>query len=126
METNRIMSQTIVSLLVRPDTVTDAEVLACIGRFRADTWGVMGRYNYGSDWWTPLQEALKRCAVGSGQAERNAAMMHFYCTSYGPYADFIGKLLQTQQEADPAAFEETLTERPANEQAILRSALGSS
>ena len=43
METNRIMSQTIVSLLVRPDTVTDAEVLACIGRFRADTWGVMGR-----------------------------------------------------------------------------------
>ena len=53
-------------------------------------------------------------------------MMHFYCTSYGPYADFIGKLLQTQQEADPAAFEETLTERPANEQAILRSALGSS
>ena len=123
METNRIMSQTIVALLVRPDTVTDAEVLECIGRFRADTWGVMGRYNYGSDWWTPLQEALKRCAAGSGQTERNTAMMHFYCTSYGPYADFIGKLLQAQQEADPAAFEEALMERSSNEQAILRSAL---
>ena len=121
-EVNWTMSRVIASLLVQPEEVTDREVLDCVGCFRADTWGVMGRFFYGSDWWTPLQAALERAAVGDGQTERDGCMMRFYLTSCGGYADFIGSLLQTQQAADPAAFDEALGSFYPEQQSLLKAA----
>lgn len=122
-EVNRTMSRVISALLVRPEEVTDQEVLDCVGRFRADTWGVMGRRFYGSDWWPPLQAALERAAVGDKQAERDQCMMRFYLTSYGRYADFIGGLLQTQQAAASAAFDEALEIFDPAQQDLLKAAV---
>ena len=122
-ETNQRMSRVIASLLVRPGEVTDQEVLDCIDAFRNDTWGVMGRRFYGSDWWPPLQEALENAAVGGGQADRDRSMMKFYLTSYGRYADFIGGLLQTQQAADSETFQGVLEEFYPEQQEMLLAAM---
>lgn len=119
---NQSMSQTIRGLLARPETVTDTELLSCIGGFQESTWGVMGRYCYGSDWWPPLQEGLSRAAVGEDQANRNRSMMRFYLTSYGRYAEFISGILREQRAADPTAFEEVLTEFDQEAQLTLREA----
>lgn len=121
-EANQTMSRTISALLVRPETVTDAELLDCIGCFRNDTWAVMGRSFYGSDWWTPLQAALERSAVGDDQEERDRSMMTFYLTSYDRYADFIAGCLQTQRAADPDAFQTALESFSAEQQSVLLSA----
>ena len=118
-EVNRRMSRVIASLLVQPEEVTDQEVLDCAGSFRTDTWGVMGRNFYGSDWWTPLQTALENAAAGDGQADRDQKMMRFYLTSYGQYAAFIGRLLQKQRTADPDAFAEALAAFYPEQQALL-------
>ena len=123
METNLRMSRVIASLLVQPEEVTGREVLDCIASFRSDTWGVMGRCFYGSDWWTPLQAALESAAVGDGQADRDRSMMKFYLTSYGQYADFTGSLLQAQQAADPEAFQAVLEEFYPEQQSILLAAV---
>ena len=117
------MSRVIASLLVQPEEVTDQEVLDCIGAFRNDTWGVMGRCFYGSDWWTPLQAALESAAVGDGQADRDRSMMKFYLTSYGQYADFIAGLLQTQRAADPEVFQAVLEEFYPEQQSVLLAAV---
>lgn len=121
-ETNQKMMRVVASLLVRPEDVMDQEVLDCVGRFRSDTWGVMGRNFYGSDWWTPLQAALENAAVGDGQADRDRSMMRFYLTTYGPYASFIGGLLQAQQAADPEVFQAVLEEFYPEQQSILLAA----
>ncbi len=122
-ETNQVMSRVIASLLVWPEEVTDQEVLDCIGTFRNDTWGVMGRNFYGSDWWTPLQAALENAAVGDGQADRDRSMMKFYLTSYGQYADFTGGLLRTQRAADPETFRAVLEEFYPEQQSVLLAAV---
>ena len=122
-ETNQKMMRVIASLLVRPEEVTDQEVLDCVGRFRSDTWGVMGRNFYGSDWWTPLKAALENAAVGDGQADRDRSMMRFYLTTYGPYANFIGGLLQSQRAADSAAFQTVLEEFYPEQQSALLAAI---
>lgn len=122
-EINQKMTRVIASLLVWPEAVTDREVLDCAGRFRSDTWGVMGRCFYGSDWWTPLQEALENAAVGDGQADRDRSMMRFYLTTYGPYADFIGGLLQAQQAAEPETFQTVLEEFYPEQQEVLLAAI---
>lgn len=121
-ETNQAMSRTVSALLVRPETVTDEEVLDCIGSFRGDTWGVMGRNFYGSDWWPPLQAALESAAVGDGQTERDRSMMSFYLTSYGRYAEFTGGLLKQQRKADPEAFQTALEEFSPYQQKTLLAA----
>ena len=122
-KTNLTMSRTISTLLVWPEQVTDEELLTCIGSFRSDTWGVMGRHFYGSDWWTPLQAALESAAVGDGQAERDRSVMALYFTSYGPYKDFIQNLLWTQQKADPEAFRTALETFAPDQQSILLAAV---
>ena len=48
--------------------------------------------------------------------------MRFYLTSSGQYADFIGGLLQTQQAADPAAFDEALENFYPAQQNLLKAA----
>lgn len=103
-EVNQKISQLLAALMWRPEEASEQEILDTIGSFRSDTWGVMGRRNYGSDWWGPLQEALERVAVGDGQVERDTAMMHIFLTTYGPYAKFIGQQLSAQRDADPDAF----------------------
>ena len=122
-EVNQTMLRMISALLVRPVEITDQEVLDCIGAFRNDTWGVMGRCFYGSDWWTPLQAALESAAVGDGQAGRDRSMMKFYLTSYGQYADFIAGLLQTQRAADPEVFQAVLEEFYPEQQSVLLAAV---
>lgn len=122
-EANQLMSQTIADLLVRPESVSDEDLLFCVGTFQKDTWGVMGRRFYGSDWWTPLQAALRSAATGDDQMNRDRNMMRFYLTSYGRYADFLSDLLQTQRSADPDTFAQVLGEFSAEEQAHLESAL---
>lgn len=103
-EVNQKISQLLASLMWQPEATAEQEILDAIGSFRSDTWGIMGRRNYGSDWWSPLQEALERVAVGDGQAERDTAMMHIFLTAYGPYAQFIGQQLLAQRDSDPDAF----------------------
>lgn len=103
-EVNQKISQLLAALMWRPEEVSEQEILDTIGSFRSDTWGVMGRRNYGPDWWGPLQEALERVAVGDVQAERDIAMMHIFLTAYGLYAKFIGQQLLAQRDADPDAF----------------------
>jgi len=121
-EANQLMMRTIASLLVQPETVTDEELLSCIGSFQNSTWGVMGRTFYGSDWWPPLQEALTQAAVGDAQMDRDRNMMRFYLTAYGRYAEFIGGLLKEQRAADLAAFAEALDEFDLWEQDTLKQA----
>ena len=121
-EANRLMMRTIASLLVPPKDVTDEELLFCAGSFTPQTWGVMGRTFYGSDWWPPLQEALTKAAVGEDQMNRDRSMMRFYLTSYGRYEAFIGGILQQQQAADPATFAEVLAEFDSDQQEALKQA----
>lgn len=122
-EANRLMMRTIASLLVPPKDVTDEELLFCVGTFTPQTWGVMGRTFYGSDWWPPLQEALTKAAVGEDQMNRDRSMMRFCLTSYGRYEAFIGGILQQQQAADPATFAEVLAEFDPDQQAALEQAI---
>ena len=124
-EANRLMSSTVASLLVRPEEVADREILRCVGSFTPDTWGVMGRNFYGSDWWSPLQEALERVAIGTtDQDYRTKCMMQFYLTSYGHYRDFIGGILQTQYAADFVSFEAALAAFDNIDEEVIRNALG--
>ncbi len=123
-EANRLMSQTVTGLLVRPEDVTNREVLRCIGSFTPDTWGVMGRRLYGSDWWPSLQEALERVAIGThDQDYRTECMMRFYLTSYGRYRDFIAGVLQTQYAADFVSFEAALAAFDNIDEEFIRDAL---
>lgn len=122
-EVNQKISQLLAALIWQPEEATEQEILDAIGSFRSDTWGVMSRRNYGSDWWGPLQEALERVAVGDGQAERDAAMMHFFTTAYGPYAQFIGQQLSAQRDADPDAFLTALKDFDPNYQTAILAAV---
>ena len=124
-EANRLMSHTVASLLVSPNDVTDREILRCVGSFTPDTWGVMGRTFYDSDWWPPLQEALEKVAMGTtDQDYRTKCIMRFYLTSYGHYRDFIAGILKTQYAADFVSFEAALAAFDNIDEEVIRNALG--
>lgn len=121
-ETNQQLAEVIPALL-NDRTVEDGELLELLAAFRPDTWGVLGRTQYGSDWWPPLQSALEAAAVGDGQAERDRSMMAFYLTSYGRYADFVGGQLKRQQASDPKTFQSALEEFYPEQQSALLAAV---
>ncbi len=122
METNSRM-HALLSDLLFGRAVDEMELLDCVGGFTYNTWGVMGRRNYGSDWWTPLRAALEEAAVGPDQETRDRDMMHFYLRSYGPYAEAISGFLRSQRAADPETFDRVLGEFDDDFQASLRAAL---
>ena len=91
--------------------VDDEELLSCAGDFTADTWGVLGRGMYGSDWWTPMKTALIRAAGGEEQDTRDLMLLRFYLSysrEEGPVAEGLREILAAAQQADPMIFDKTL------------------
>ncbi len=109
METNRWADELVAALLVGRD-VDDMELLECMGMFREDNWGVLGRFHYGSDWWPPLRAALEQAAVGEEQAARDLCMMRLYLSAHGQFEEAIAGFLRTQREADPDIFDQVLAD----------------
>ena len=122
METNAEVEQLVLDLYFDRD-VDPMALLDCAGRFTPDTWGVLGRRQYGSDWWSPLRAALESAAVGDGQADRDRNMCRLYLSAHGQFAEAVGIFLQTQQSADGAVFETVLAEFSPEEQTLLQTAL---
>lgn len=94
--------------------IDDMDLLDCVSLFTKDNWAVLETHHY-ADWWTLLQNALAQAAVGNDQAVRDRCMMRLYLSSQGKYQEAVAALLQTQREADPAAFDQVLadlTEQP--------------
>ncbi|MEG2221613.1 MAG: hypothetical protein RRY95_02690 [Oscillospiraceae bacterium] len=116
---NNRASQLVLDLLLE-QPVSGEELLACADGFTPDNWGVLGRYQYGSDWWSPLETALKEAAVGAGQAERDGTMLRFalsYPKDTGEIAAGLTRLLARQKEADSAVFQQVLEGFSPEEQA---------
>lgn len=89
-----------------PDDPTIPLFLERLSAFTPDTWGVLGRYEYGFDWWTPIKDAVTQVAVGTDQESRDAAVMHLYLTVPGePYRGDLAAILQAQRSADADAFD---------------------
>ena len=122
METNQETSRLISSLLAGRE-VDDMKLLECMGGFTTDNWGVLGRRNYGSDWWRSLQTALEHAATGENQEARDRNMMKLYLGSCAPYTETILDLLRTQQDTDRLLFAQVLTEFTPEEQTLLRTVL---
>lgn len=107
--------------------VSDDELLSCMGNFTTDTWGVLGRFLYGSDWWTPMKDALLKAAVGQQQDLRDQQLLHLYLSyskTEGTIADGLKDVLSALYQADPVVFDKTLDTCTASEQARVRAALG--
>jgi len=103
----------------------DMALLECVGEATADNWGVLGRYQYGSDWFEPLMEAVSSAAVDEDQQARDKAIMSFYLATQDTQTDFhtpLSGLLQVQQRADPEAFQAALSEFSQEDQELLEGA----
>lgn len=122
-ESNQTVSRIISSLLVQPDIVSGTDVLNMSTIFRPETWGVLGRFHYGSNWNGALQTALQNAALGSDQSWRDTCMMHFYLTAPGTHTGWLSAILCEQQSADPAAFQTALETFSQEEQLTLMSAI---
>ncbi|MCI2058402.1 MAG: M56 family metallopeptidase [Oscillibacter sp.] len=107
--------------------VDAGELLSCAGDFTADTWGVLGRGLYGSDWWTPMKTALIRAAGGEEQDTRDLELLRFYLSysrEEGAVAEGLREILAAAERADPMIFNKTLSGAcTAEEQSRVRSAL---
>lgn len=121
------LAQQLVLDLMAKRTVDDEALLSCAEGFTADTWGVLGRNEYGSDWWTPLKSALLKAAVGEQQDFRDQRLLHLYLSyskTEGTIADGLKDVLSALYQADPLIFGKTLDTCTASEQARVREALG--
>ena len=117
-----------VSTLHAGGKVNAENLLSCAGGFTSDNWGVLGRFNYGSDWWSPLQTALKNAAVGADQDLRDRDMIHLYLSyskSDGPIAEGLTEILLIQHKADADVFDQVLTGFSDVEQESIRGVLES-
>lgn len=118
--------QDLASDLVSGRTVDPMDLLDCVGGVDGDNWGVLGRRMYGSDWFTPLMAAVENAAVGTEQQRRDGAVMSFFLAARDARTDFrtpLSAVLQTQREADGAAFAAALGSFSTEEQAVLNAAL---
>ena len=108
--------------------VSDETLLACAGNFTADTWGILSRFLYGSDWWTPLHKALDAVAVGDQQSLRDEKLLHLYLSypkTEGTIADGLKEVLSVLYQADQTTFKKVLNDTcTTSEQARVRAALG--
>lgn len=126
MESNQRLQQMALDLMAGRETDPMA-LLDCVGSAPADSWGVLGRMLYGSDWLSPLLEALSDAAVGQDQEARDRAVMAFYLSAREAEASFLtsaADLLQLQRQADPEACRSALAAFPEEQQAILEDAAG--
>lgn len=123
-----VQAQQLVQDLMAERTVSDETLLSCAGEFTPDTWGVLGRYEYGSDWWTPLKAALLKSAAGEQQDVRDQELLHLYLSypkTEGTVADGLEELLSTLYQSDPLIFDKTLSSTcTAQEQTRIRAVLG--
>ncbi|BAL00602.1 peptidase M56 family protein [Oscillibacter valericigenes Sjm18-20] len=122
-----VLAQQLVLDLMARRTVDNETLLSCAGGFTADTWGVLGRNEYGSDWWTPLKAALLKAAAGEQQDFRDQRLLHLYLSyskSEGTIADGLKDVLSALYQADPLTFDKTLDICTTSEQARIRTALG--
>lgn len=123
-----VQAQQLVLDLMAKRAVNDETLLSCAEGFTTDTWGVLGRSEYGSDWWNPLKAALLKAAVGEQQDFRDQRLLHLYLSyskTEGTVADGLKEVLYVLNQADQATFEEVLNDTcTASEQARIRAALG--
>ena len=119
-----IQMHEVIPALLNGRDVEQSAILEMLEKWGSRTWGVLGRNYYGSDWWTPLNEALRRVATGEEQAYRDKCMISFARYSYGRYADAVAECLQWQRLADPETFDQILGQFDQSEQAFIESLLG--
>ena len=127
MEMNRRLQQLVLDLEFRPEEVDGLALLDCVGEATADNWGVLGRYMYGSDWFQPLMDAVAEAAVGEDQQDRDRAVMAVLLSTRDTRTDFRTPLigvLQTQADADSAAFTAALAEFSEEDQACILESTG--
>ncbi len=110
MEQNVRAQQLALDLMVGR-AVSDEELLSCAGDFTADTWGVLGRGMYGSDWWTPMKNALVKAAKGEEQDTRDQQILRLFLSypkEEGPVAEGLREILHAAEQTDPLIFNKTL------------------
>lgn len=125
--TQNVLAEQLVLDLMARRTVDDETLLSCTEGFTADTWGVLGRNEYGSDWWTPLKSALLKAAAGNQQDVRDQKLLHLYLSyskTEGTIADGLKDVLSALYQADPPAFDKARGACTPSEQARVRAALG--
>lgn len=121
-ETNRRLEEILLDLLVTPEEVDETELLSRVGEARADNWGVLGRYLYGSDWFGPLMDAVAGASIGEDQQWRDKMVLSFYLAAEGLQTDFhapLSGILRSQKNMDPDAYQAALEEFSGEEQEIL-------
>lgn len=126
MERNSRLRQMVLDLMADRE-VDPMELLDCVGGASADNWGSLGRGMYGSDWFTPLMDAVEDAAVGTEQQRRDRAVLSFLLAARGARTDFqtsLAAVLQRQRAADGGAFAAALAEFSPEEQAYLKTAAG--
>lgn len=126
MDMNRRLEQVCLDLYFER-AVDSLELLDCVGAASADNWGVLGRGMYGSDWFTPLMDAVEDAAVGAEQQRRDRAVLSFLLAVRDARTDFqtpLTEILRTQREADGGAFAAALAEFSPEDQAYLKTAMG--
>lgn len=123
MERNERLQELVLDLEFRPEDVDGMDLLSCVGEARADNWGVLGRFMYGSDWFNPLMDAVEKAAVGQDQQARTRAVMAFFLATWDARTDFstpLAEILNAQGEADFQAFTAALAEFSEEEQTLIR------
>lgn len=127
MERNVRLQDLMLDLEFRPEDVDGMDLLNCVGEATADNWGVLGRHMYGSDWFGPLMDAVAEAAVGEDQQDRDRAVMAVLLSTRDTRTDFrtpLSGVLQTQADADSAAFTTALAEFPEEDQAYILKSTG--
>lgn len=122
MEMNQRLQELVLDLMFDED-VGDMDLLDCVSKATADNWGVLGRSMYGSDWFQPLMDAVSEAAVGEDQQTRTQAVMSFLLATRDARTDFftpLSQILNTQGEADFAAFSAALAEFSEEDQTYIR------
>lgn len=107
--------------------VNGEDLLNCVGLVSEESLGILGRSAYASEWWPALRDALRSAATGDGQQARDRNLLAFFLTMRNNRADHkedLAGILQTQAEADPAAFAAALAEFPEEDQAYILESAG--
>lgn len=107
--------------------VNDEDLLNCVGLVSEESLGILGRSVYASEWWPALRKALETAATGGDQQTRDRNLQSFFLTMRSNRADHkkdLAEILQTQAEADPAAFNAALAEFSEEDQAYILESTG--
>lgn len=126
MEMNQRLQELSLELMFERE-VDPLELLDCVGAATAENWGVLGRRQYGSDWFSPLMAAVERAAVGEEQQRRDEAVLSFLLATRDARADFqtpLAAILQTQRQADGEAFAAATASFSREEQTYLETVIG--